>query len=88
MADLTIDKLVRTLFGNKRVHFGRAAGAATGGEIDTGLRVCEWIGLTAMKATVVADAVTLDETLPAAGSAVTIIHTAATSYVYFIAVGY
>ena len=88
MADLTIDKLVRTVFGNKRVHFGRAAGSGTGGEIDTGLRLCEWIGLTAMKITVVADAVTLDETLPMAGSAVTVIHTAGCSYIYFMAVGY
>lgn len=88
MADLTIDKLIRTVMGNKRVHFGRAAGSGTGGEIDTGLRVVEWIGLTANKATVVADAVTLNETLPCAGSAVTIIHTSGCSYVYFMAVGY
>ena len=88
MADLTIDKVITTVFGNKRVVFGRAAGSGTGGEINTQLRVCEHICLTAMKATIVADAVTLNETLPVAGSAVTIIHTSGVSYVYFMAVGY
>ena len=88
MGDLTIDKMIRTVMGNKRVHFGRATGSGTGGEIDTGLRLCEWIGLTAANSAVVADAVTLNETLPKAGSALTIIHTSGASYVYFMAVGY
>ena len=88
MADITIDKVITTVFGNKRVVFGRATGAGTGGEINTRLRVCEFIALTANKNAVVADAVTLNETLPVAGSAVTIIHTSGCSYVYFMAVGY
>ena len=88
MADLDIDKVITTVFGNKRITFGRAAGSGTGGEINTQLRVCEHICLTASKATIVADAVTLNETLPVAGSAITIVHTSGVSYIYFMAVGY
>jgi hypothetical protein len=88
MGDLTIDKVITTVFGNKRITFGRAAGSGTGGEINTQLRVCEHICLTANLDSVVADAVTLNETLPIAGSAVTIIHTSGVGYIYFMAVGY
>jgi len=88
MAALTTTIRKRTIFGNLRVHFGTTTGSGTGGEINTGLRICDHIALTANKSGVVADAVTLNETLPCAGSAVTIIHTSGCSYVEWMAVGY
>ena len=88
MGALTIDKIQITVIGNMRLVFGRAAGSGTGGEINTQLRECIGISLTAMKTSIVADAVTLNETLPCAGSAVTVIHTSGCSYVYFMAIGY
>jgi hypothetical protein len=88
MADLTVSLLYQGVMGNKRVHIGTATGSGTGGEINTGLHVCEFISLTAHKSAIVADAPTVNETMPCAGSAVTIIHTSGCSYVEFMAVGY
>ena len=88
MAALTTEILARTIFGNKRVHIGKTTCSGTSGEIDTGLRSVEAIVLTPAKASVVADAVTLNEDLPCDGSAVTVIYTSGTSYIYWIAIGY
>jgi len=88
MAALTSQLRVRTVFGNKRVHIGTATGSGTGGEIDTGLRSCEMIVLTPRSSSVVADAVTLNESLPCDGSAVTVIHTEGCEYIDFMAIGY
>jgi hypothetical protein len=88
MSALTTTIKTRTLMGNKRVHYGTATGSGTGGEIDTGLRSCEMIVLTANDSSVAADAVTLNETMPCDGSAVTVIHTAGVGYVEFMAFGY
>lgn len=88
MAALTNSILGKSVFGNRRVHWGTATGNGTGGEIDTGLVRCEFIALTAHKTAAVADAVTLNETLPCDGSAVTIIHTAGCSYIEWMAIGY
>jgi hypothetical protein len=88
MAALTTSVRSQTIMGNKRVHMGTATGSGTGGEIDTGLRTCEMILLTANDSSVSADAVTLNETLPCDGGAVTVIHSSGVGYVEFMAIGY
>ena len=67
-----------TVFGNKVVKFGTFTngGSDTGGDIDTGLEVCEQLFLQQTGAAVVADAPVVNETLPADGSAITIVTTA------------
>ncbi len=78
-----------TVMGNKRVRFGTftSDGGSTGGDIDTGLRIVEAIFLQQKAAAVVADAPVVNETLPCAGSAVTIV-TTANAVGYWMAVGY
>ena len=68
----------RTVMGNKRVHYGTFASAdgSTGGDINTGLQVCQFITLQTGGAAVSADQCAVNETLPIAGSAVTIVTTA------------
>jgi len=61
-----------TVMGNKRVHFGTWTTDTTGGDIDTGLRSCEFITLQTSGSAVSADQSAVNETLPVAGSAVTI----------------
>lgn len=65
-------------FGNKSISHGTFtnAGGSTGGNIDTGLRTCEFIHLQHSGAAAVASAPSVNETLPVAGSAVTIVTTA------------
>lgn len=78
----------KTIFGNKRAHFGTFTNGAsdTGGDINTGLRSCEAIFLQAGGGT--ADkAGAVNETLPVAGSAVTIV-TAANVDGTWMAIGY
>jgi len=62
--------------GNRRMSWGTfsCASVATG-DIDTGLRLCENIVLQQVSSAVVADAPVVNETLPVAGSAVTIVTT-------------
>jgi len=64
--------------GNKRVAVGTftQAGGDTGGDINTGLRSCEFIMLQTTGAAASADQSAVDETLPVDGSAVTIVTTA------------
>lgn len=64
--------------GNKRVSMGTYTNGAgdSGGDIDTGLRSCEAIWLQPSGAAAIAAAPTVNETLPCAGSAVTIVNTA------------
>lgn len=78
-----------TAIGNKRMSAGTFAngGGSTGGDIDTGLNRCEAIWLQHTGAAVSADAPVVNETLPVAGSAVTIVTTADTSG-NWIAMGY
>lgn len=68
----------KTVFGNKRVHFGTFTNGAsdTGGDIDTGLRSCEEMFLQHGGSAVATNAPAVNETLPVAGSAVTIVTTA------------
>jgi hypothetical protein len=65
----------RTVMGNKRVHFGTYTNGSgdTGGNIDTGLRSCESIFLQPGGSAVIATAPVVNETLPVAGSAVTVV---------------
>jgi hypothetical protein len=65
----------RNFSGPKARTFGTFtnAGGDTGGNIDTGLRMCESIKLTHTGAAVVASAPSVNETLPVAGNAITIV---------------
>ena len=74
----------KTVFGNKRVHFGTytASGGGTGGDIATGLQQVHSIMLTATGSSIVADAPTVNETLPLVGGDVTVICTANTTGVW------
>jgi len=74
--------------GNRRVSFGTysCASVATG-NIDTGLRQCEHISLTQVSSAVTSTAPVVDETLPCAGSAVTIV-TASSGAGNWVAWGY
>lgn len=75
--------------GDKNVNRGTytSADASTGGNIDTGLAYCEFMKLTPMASAVSASASVVNETLPVAGSAVTIV-TIANEAGYWEAVGY
>ena len=61
----------------RRMSWGTFTSSAggIGGDIDTGLRSCENIILQQVAAAVVADAPVVNETLPVAGNAVTIVTT-------------
>ena len=80
-------KTGESVFGNKRVTYGTwDGGGDTGGNINTGLRIVDFMTLTAAGALIVADAPTINETFPVAGDAVTIIVTSDTDG-YWIAYG-
>ena len=74
-----------TVFGDKRVTFGTyaASGGATGGDINAGMTTVLSMDVTASGSAVVADAPTINETFPVAGSAVTVIVTADTTGYWF-----
>lgn len=75
--------------GNKRLSYGTYTNASgdTGGDIDTGLRSCEFILLQPGGSAVIATAPVVNETLPVAGSAVTVV-TADDEDGQWFAVGY
>jgi len=75
-----------TVFGDLRVTYGTWTTDTTTGDIDTGLTKVLAMSITAAGSSVVADAPTINETLPVAGSAVTIICTSATVG-YWVAYG-
>jgi hypothetical protein len=78
----------KTVFGNKRRHSGTfSCASVAGGDIDTGLRRCESVNLTHKGSAVVASAPVVNETLPCAGSAVTIV-TVSSAAGYWEATGY
>jgi len=79
----------KSVEGKFRVHWGTwtSGGTTATGDVNTGLRRVVRMMLTAKGAAIVADAPTINETFPIAGSAITIIFTAATSG-YWIAWGY
>lgn len=63
----------RLVAGNKMITFGTWATDTTGGDIDTGLHSCEFIVLQQSKSAVTTGCPVINETLPVAGSAVTIV---------------
>ena len=68
--------VTKTVFGNKRVHFGtftNASASSVGGSLNTGLRSCEELFLQHTGTPVTADAPVVNATMPLAGSAVAII---------------
>ncbi len=79
---------LKTVFGNKRFHAGTFDCSSIGtGDIDTGLRIVETMTLQEKGAAVASNMAAVDESLPVAGSAVTIL--ADSSQVgYWMAVGY
>lgn len=60
-------------WGSKRMNWGTWSTDTTGGNIDTGLTMCEGIILQYTGEAVVADQPAINETLPIAGSAITIV---------------
>ncbi len=80
-------KTGESVFGNFRVTYGTwDGGGDTGGDINTGLRLVNFMQLTPKGSSIVADAPTINETFPVAGTAVTIIVTSDTDG-YWIAYG-
>jgi hypothetical protein len=77
----------KTQFGNKRVHLGTFnCASVTGGDIDTGLRSCDMITLQCKGSAVATNAPAVNEDLPVAGSAITIVADSGQTG-YWIAVG-
>ena len=64
-----------TVFGDLRVVYGTWTTDTTTGDINTGLDKVLTMSITAAGTNIVADAPTINETFPCAGSAVTIICT-------------
>ncbi len=80
----------RTVFGNKMVNFGtytNSVGSGTGGDINTGLTMCEMLIIIPSYSAVAANAPVVNETFPVAGSAVTIV-TDAVMNGYWVAWGW
>jgi hypothetical protein len=75
----------KTVFGNKRVHFG-TYGSSTGGDVDTGLRRCEHMILGCKGSAVQGNAPVVDESMPCAGNAVSIVHDSG-AVGYWLAIG-
>ena len=64
----------KTVMGNQRVHKGYFnSSSAAGGDIDTGLRTCQHIDLTCKGSAVALNAPSVNEDLPVAGGALTIV---------------
>lgn len=79
----------RSVFGNKRVAWGTYTSSAsgTGGNIDTGLELVEYIQLQEIGSAVqVAGGAVVNEALPVDGSAITIV-TVADDTGYWFALG-
>lgn len=78
-----------TVFGNKRIKWGTYTNGSgdTGGNINTGLQSCEAIFLQPGGSSVIATAPVVNETLPVAGSAVTVV-TADDEDGTWLAIGY
>ena len=78
----------KTVFGNKRRHIGTWSGAYVAtGNIDTGLRSCETLNVFVKSSAVATNAPVVNEDLPVAGSAVTIVFDS-TANGYWEATGY
>lgn len=66
------------IFGSKKIVYGTytSDSGSTGGDIDTGLKSVQSINLQPTGSAVIASAPVINETLPANGSAITIVTTA------------
>lgn len=73
------------VMGSVRVSWGTYnAASVTGGDIDTGLQICDFITLQPVKNAVIANQATINETLPGAdGSAITIVTNSGDAGVWF-----
>jgi len=73
----TSSKTGQTVEGNSRMTYGTFTNGAgdSGGNIDTGLPICDMIILGHSGAAAVASSPAVNETLPVAGAAVTIVTT-------------
>ena len=82
--------LERTIMGNRRCNYGSwDADGDDGGNIDTGLEICETIMLQPKGSAGLPDAPVVNETLPVDGAAVTIANGTSTDVDgYWIAWGY
>jgi len=80
-----ITRIVKNHIGDRVVTHGTYTngGGDTGGDIDTGLKVCEFIVLQPTGAAVIASNPSVNETLPVDGSAVTVVNTADEDGVWF-----
>ena len=76
----------KTVFGNKRIHYG-TYGSSTGGDVDTGLRKCEHMQLTNKGSAVDTGWAAVNESMPCDGSEVTIVHDSGATG-YWMAIGY
>lgn len=76
--------LGKSVFGNKKVSWGTwdSAGVATG-DIDTGMRACEFFAIIHTGAAVEASVAVVNETMPCAGNAVTIVTTSGDTGLWF-----
>ncbi len=85
---ITVTVLGKTVFGNKRVHYGKytLSGGGTTDEVPTGLQQVHTFVASAAGSSIVADAPTVNETFPLASGDVTIIGTA-DSAAYWMAIG-
>jgi hypothetical protein len=81
--------LGQSALANRRVTYGTydTSSTETGGDIDTGLMTCECIMLTPKGSAVTSNQAVVNETLPVAGNAVTIVHDASSDG-YWVAIGY
>jgi len=79
----------QSVMGNKRIFWGTYTNGSgdTGGNINTGLQSCQSIFLQPGGSSVIATAPAVNETLPIAGSAVTVV-TADNEDGTWIAIGY
>lgn len=77
------------VMGDKKYSRGTYTNGAgdSGGDIDTGLAMCQFITLQTSSADTIASVAVVNETLPVAGSAVTIVNTASEDGNWF-ALGY
>jgi len=76
-------------WGNKIITFGTftTSSTETGGDIDTGLNICEFIKLDYSGSGAGATVPSVNETLPYNGHAITVVH-AASADGYWWAIGY
>ena len=73
----------KTVFGNKRVHFGTfTSGSTTGGDIDTGLSYVEFMKLQHTGSSVAASSPVINETIPLSSGTVTIVTTSSVNGIW------